>query len=184
MMAMQRRLLLPALLLVLPAMAVAQGRSAFRAGPVFADFAPIATVKNDVPVPAGTRFKVAFDVSEAAAPGTLSRAIETAARFVNQHVDAGVPLSDISVAIVVHGAASDDLLQPAAYAARHEGKANGSASAIAQMTGKGIAFHLCGQSAASRGITNAELLPGVKMSISAMSSHALLQQAGYTLNPF
>ncbi|PZN94945.1 MAG: hypothetical protein DCF31_08345 [Alphaproteobacteria bacterium] len=181
---MKRRFLLPALLLLLPAMAPAPGRSAFHPGPVFTDFAPIATVKSDVAIPAGTEFKVAFDVSEGATPGELSRGIETAARFINQHVDAGVPLSAIRVAIVVHGAASDDLLQPAAYAARHGGKANGNATAIAQMIEKGVAFHLCGQSAASRGIANAELLPGVKMAVSAMSSHALLQQAGYTLNPF
>ncbi|WP_426169036.1 DsrE family protein [Sandarakinorhabdus sp. DWP1-3-1] len=181
---MMRRLPMAVLLLALPGMAAAQGRTAFHAGPVFTDFAPIATIRSDVTVPAGTRFKVAFDVSDAAAPGDLSRAIETAARFINQHVDAGVLLSAISVAVVVHGAAPDDLLQSAAYADRHAGKANGSANAIAQMIGKGVVFHLCGQSAASRGITDNELLPGVKMSISAMSSHALLQRSGYTLNPF
>ena len=33
-------------------------------------------------------------------------------------------------------------------------------------------------------ITGGDLLPGVEMSLSAMTAHALLQQDGYTLNPF
>jgi intracellular sulfur oxidation DsrE/DsrF family protein len=180
----RRALLLALPVLLLPAMAAAQDRSAFHPGPVFKDFAPIADVASDIPIPAGTRFKIDFDVSEKAKPGELSRAIETAGRFINMHVSAGVPLDAIKIAIVVHGGASQDLLAPAAYAARNEGKANGSAPAIAQLLAKGVEIQLCGQSAVAYGIKNADLLPGVKMSVSAMTSHALLQQAGYTLNPF
>lgn len=43
---------------------------------------------------------------------------------------------------------------------------------------------LCGQSAAASGIERVDLLPGVEMALSAMTAHALLQQDGYTLNPF
>ncbi|HBH44411.1 MAG TPA: hypothetical protein DDY28_08390, partial [Hyphomonas atlantica] len=43
---------------------------------------------------------------------------------------------------------------------------------------------LCGQTAAYRDVTKADLLPGVEMSLSAMTAHAQLQQDGYTLNPF
>ncbi len=173
-----------AFVLILPAAALAQGRAALVAGPVFKDFAPIARVRNDVSIPAASQFKVVFNVSEAAKPGELSRALETPARLINQLVDAGVPMSAIKVAVVVHGAASDDLLRPEAFAARTGGKANGSAAAIAAMIAKGVEIHQCGQSAAVRGIANADLLPGVKMAVSAMTSQAQFQQAGYTLNPF
>jgi intracellular sulfur oxidation DsrE/DsrF family protein len=179
-----RRSMLLAALVLLPVAATAQDRSAFHPGPVFKDFAPIADVQSDVAISKGAHFKIDFDVSEKAKPGELSRAIETAGRFINMHVAAGVPLKSIKVAIVVHGGAVADLLKPETYAARNEGKANGSATAIAQLIGKGVEIHMCGQSAASYGIKNADLLPGVKMTLSAMSSHALLQQAGYTLNPF
>lgn len=181
-----RRLLTFALLVVLPtaASAVAPSRDAFVPGPVFTDFAPIALVKADVAIPADSHFKVVFNVSEAAKPGEISRALETPARFINQLVAAGVPLASIKVAIAVHGAASDDLLRPAVYAARNGGKANGTTAAIAAMIRKGVEIHLCGQSAAARGIVNADMLPGVKMSVSAMTSQAQFQQAGYTLNPF
>jgi hypothetical protein len=35
-----------------------------------------------------------------------------------------------------------------------------------------------------RDIAPEDLLPGVTIGLSAMSTHALLQQQGYTLNPF
>ena len=43
---------------------------------------------------------------------------------------------------------------------------------------------LGGQSAAYYEIGVEDLLPGVDMALSAMTAHALLQQDGFTLNPF
>ena len=43
---------------------------------------------------------------------------------------------------------------------------------------------MCGQSAAGQGVKKTDLLPGVELALSAMTAHALLQQQGYTLNPF
>jgi hypothetical protein len=100
--------------LMLPIAAHAADRANFHPGPVFPAFGPIADVDSTMPIPAGTVFKIAFDVSEAAKPGELSRAIETAARFINMHVAAGVPEKNIHLAIVVHGPASFDLVNDAA----------------------------------------------------------------------
>lgn len=171
-----------ALLLLTPAAAAAP-RPGFHAGPVFAAFGDIATVESELAIPRGTVFKVVFDVTEAAKPGEMNRAIDSAARFINMHVEAGVPLADIHVAIVVHGGAADDLLAAAAYGARKGGAVNASAPEIAALIGTGVDVWLCGQTAAGRGIAKAELLPGVKLSLSAMTAFALLQQDGYTLNP-
>lgn len=158
--------------------------AAFHPGPVFADIAPIATIASDMPIPPGAVFKVAYDTQAATPAGTRSRAHETAARFVNVHAEAGVPQTRIHVAVVAHGPAIIDLLAPAAYAARHPGKANASAKAVADLLAHNVDFYVCGQSAAAQGIANADLLPGVKMSLSASSAHALLQMQGFTLNPF
>ncbi|MDP5190993.1 DsrE family protein, partial [Rheinheimera baltica] len=43
---------------------------------------------------------------------------------------------------------------------------------------------LCGQSAAANEIEANQLIDGVEVELSAMTAHALLQQAGYTVNPF
>tara|TARA_R110000772_G_scaffold68688_7_gene152161 strand:+ start:335 stop:928 length:594 start_codon:yes stop_codon:yes gene_type:complete len=164
-----------------PAMAQLEG---FKAGPVFNDFGPTAEVQSDVPLAADSQFKIAFDVAKKADPGKLNRTIESAARFINMHVAAGIAPENITLAIVVHGGASVDLTNQEFYGAHNDGGANGSADAIATLQKHGVEFHMCGQSAAAHKITNADLLPGVKMQLSAMTAHALLQQKGYTINPF
>tara|TARA_R110000824_G_scaffold211072_6_gene397064 strand:- start:1541 stop:2086 length:546 start_codon:yes stop_codon:yes gene_type:complete len=176
------------LALLLPLLALAQPASAqmenFKPGPVFADFGPTAPVQQSEPVAVDAAFKIAFDVAKEADPGKINRTIESAARFINMHVAAGVPEENIHLAIVVHGGASFDLTSQEFFAAHKDGKENASAAAIAQLQEHGVQFYLCGQSAAAHGISNADLLPGVKMSLSAMTAHALLQQQDYSLNPF
>ncbi|HPU15664.1 MAG TPA: DsrE family protein, partial [Polymorphobacter sp.] len=135
------------------------------------------------PIPRGTVFKVVFDVSGAAEPGTLNRSFESAARLINMTVAAGVPLSNIHVAVVVHGKAAGDLLNDAAYAKRNGGKTNASAAPIAEMLTHNVDFYLCGQTAVAASIGKPDLINGVKTALSAMTAQALLQQAGYTLIP-
>lgn len=180
---MLKMLPLIAAMVLLPMQAVAEPRAGFHTGSVFTTFGDIATVESDLPIPEGTVFRVVFDVTEKATPGQLNRTIDSAARFINMHVEAGVPLADIHVAIVVHGGAAADLLTGDAYAARNDGAVNGSASAIAELTAHGVDIWLCGQTAAAYQFTKADLLPGVGVSLSAMTAFALLQQQGYTLIP-
>lgn len=171
-------------LMLLAAPALAQDRSGFGPGPVLPDVGPIAPVDSDLAIPKGTSFKIAFDLRAKADPGTLSRQIETAARTLNMHVAAGVPQKAVQIVLIAHGPAAMDLLQPEAYAKRNEGKANGSLAAVQKLLGAGVEIYLCGQTAASQKISKADLIPGVKMSLSAITAHALYQQRGYTLNPF
>ena len=156
----------------------------FHSGPLIADFGNIASVEGALPVPADAEFRIVFDVSERAAPGEINRTFDAAARFLNMHVAAGVPATNIDLAIVVHGGASLDLTRPEFYAARQEGAVNANAAAIEALTAHGVDIYLCGQTAAYYEIGRGDLLPGVDMALSAMTAHALLQQRGYTLNPF
>lgn len=181
---MQRFALAATLMLMAATPALAQSREGFGPGPVLPDLGPIAPVESDLPIPKGTKFKIAFDLRAKADPGTLSRQIETAARTLNMHVAAGVPKEDMQIVLIFHGPAANDLLKPEAYAKRHEGKANGSADAVKKLLDAGVEFYLCGQSAMGLKIAKADLIPGVKMSLSAITAHALYQQRGYTLNPF
>ena len=175
------RALLLALLLAAPA---AAQNAQFHPGPVFPDVAPVATIESDMAIPPGQVFKVTYDVTAQAEPGSVNRNFETAARFLNTHVEAGVAEANINVAYVVHGKAIIDLLKPAAYAAKTGGKTNATAALVARLLAHRTNFYVCGQSAASQGIARADLLSGVKMAISASSAHALLGQQGYVLIPF
>ena len=118
---------------------------------------------------------VAFDIAEASEGDAINRRLETAARFLNMHARAGVPATNMQVALVVHGPASAD------FTKRDD---NPNADLIAALIEANVSIILCGQTAAYRGIDQDDLLPGVTLSLSAMTAHAQLQQQGYTLNPF
>lgn len=163
-------------LLLSPAAHAEQSR--FTTGPVIADYGPVADVEGAAPIPAHTRFKVVFDVSEGADPGTVNRGLESAARFLNMHARAGIPPSHIRLAIVVRGSAARDLtVHP------RPGEDNANAGLVAALIANHVDIYLCGQSAAHADISASDLLPGVRLALSAMTAHALLQQQGYTLNP-
>lgn len=162
----------------------AQDMSAFHAGAVIPEFGPIASIDSDVEIPIDAKFKISFDVGKKADAGQINRSLIAAARFINMQAEAGVKPENIRLAIVVHGKASHDLTIDDYYGAHSDGAKNANVTAIATLLKNGVEIHLCGQSAAAYGIGKSDLLPGVKMSLSAMTSHALLQQKGYTLNPF
>ena len=179
--------------LMLATSASAQNMSAFKTGPVFAEFGPHAPVDGMGAVPADTEFAIAYDVAAPAGAGQRNRGFESAARFINMHVAAGVDPDNIRIAVVVHGKASIDLLDDTAWAARQpattdgaeeEAPDNPSAAMIRAMLDAGVRVILCGQSGVAYGIKQEELIPEVETALSAMTAHALLQQRGYTVNPF
>lgn len=158
-----------------PAMA---GRDDFVPGTAVPDYGVYAPV-HGVELSAGTQMKIAFDVSAAGPDDGVNRSFEMVARSVNLHTAKGVSPENLLSAIVVHGGAGADLLT-----AEARGAENPNADIIAQLQAAGVTILLCGQSAEGMDIKAADLLPGITMSPSAITAHALLQQQGYTLNPF
>ncbi len=164
----------------------AQDMSAFKPGPVLTEFGAHAPVPGIGQLPADTEFAIAFDVSTPAAEGAPNRGFDSAARFLNMHVSHGVPQENIRLVVVVHGKAALELLTNAAHAANPLSRQgdNPSAKLVEALLAEDVRFVLCGQSAAVYGIKPEDLIPGVEMSLSAMTAHALLQQRGFTVNPF
>jgi len=159
------------------------GPEAFVEGPLITEFGKIAKVDSDMPITDGTALQVSFDVANQATEGELNRQIESAARLLNMHVQAGADPANLKLAIVVHGGASKDLLATQYYERRF-GLPSKNAALLSQLMKHNVSIFLCGQSAAYHDIAKAQLVPSVKMALSAMSAHAVLQQQGYTLNPF
>jgi intracellular sulfur oxidation DsrE/DsrF family protein len=97
-----------------------------------------------------------------------------------------VPQENIRLAVVVHGKAALELLTDAAHAANPASRKgdNPSGNLVQVLLAEDVRFILCGQSAAAYGIKPEDLIPGVEMALSAMTAHALLQQNGFTVNPF
>jgi intracellular sulfur oxidation DsrE/DsrF family protein len=171
-------------LALVPARAAAQPAGP-TTGPVVIDFGPAYAVPNPgLPTPMLQELKVRFDVAETPSDvKTLSPQFETAARFLNMHVKAGVSRDRLKVAIVVHGSAAKDVLGNDAYRKRH-GVDNPNASLLEALQKAGVRVYLCGQTAGSRGIVAADVAPVVKLALSAMTAHLVLNSEGYVLNPF
>jgi intracellular sulfur oxidation DsrE/DsrF family protein len=163
------------------------GPEAFKQGQTISEYGKIAEVKVDQPVYKHHKFKVAFDISKQADVGGINRNLDSVARFINMHTAAGVKEKNIKTAIIIHGSAAKDVTRAEYYAASQEGddkKQNANAALVKALIDHGAEVYVCGQTAAYYDIDNADLLPGVQMALSAMTAHALLQQKGYTLNPF
>lgn len=148
--------------------------SSFTTGPAIEDYGPVADIDVTWPTPKDAVFRHSFDVAKRAGDGELNRTLASAARFINMHARAGVDADRIKVAVIVHGEALRDVTKGT----------TSSGGLVAALLENGARIIVCGQSAAYYGVTTDDLLPGVEMALSAMTAHALLQQQGYTLNPF
>tara|TARA_R110000868_G_scaffold10654_10_gene51841 strand:+ start:2110 stop:2649 length:540 start_codon:yes stop_codon:yes gene_type:complete len=153
----------------------------FTTGPLIEGYGAVAPVSNQMPIPDGTVFRVAFDLSRPAEVGEVNRKLDSAARFLNMHIAAGIPEEDLHIALVVHGGAVEDVTTGSHFM---PGMEPANAELVARLIEHGVRIYVCGQSAVYHDIEVEDLMPGVTMALSAMTAHALLQQDGYTLNPF
>jgi len=152
--------------------------AAFSTGPVIENYGPVAAVPGALPLEPDSEFRIAFDSATPAEAGDPNRTLVSAARFINMHARAGIDPANIHLAVVLHGRAVRDVT----YAA--DGEVNASADLIRVLLENNVQIFVCGQSATYYDVTAEDLLPGVSMSLSAMTAHAQLQQHGYALNPF
>lgn len=146
------------------------------------------SIKVDNPtftVPENHVFKSVFEIN--AGGGDTAKVNEqliTVARFYNLHVRHGYALKNVHGAAVVHGSGWPALLTDSAFAARYGGKPNPSRRLVEELVQNGAVIVLCGQTAGSRGIRREELLPGVKVAVSAMTALTALQDDGYRFIPW
>lgn len=178
---MKLTLTLAAVTLFLPGM-IAHAQTlpeAFVSGPVIEEFGPSAQVEGMIPLAEDIKLKVVFDIADTEERGGVNRQFETVARFLNMHARAGVDSDAIKPAIVVHGGAAQYLVQPGPTE-----DATDTFRLVFALLQADVPIYLCGQTAAARGLSKDDLIPGVELSLSAMTAHAQLARDGYSLNPF
>ena len=153
-------------------------------GPVIEQYGPVYDYPSAVfKLDPGVRYRSVMDVSESPESTTdLNRHIESAARYLNMHVRAGVPLENLELALVLHGSAGKDALSDGAYASRH-GSSNPNSQLLEALHEAGVRIYLCGQTAGFRGFGGYELNPVVSVATSAMSVLTRLQVEGWALLP-
>lgn len=183
---MKKYLRLKTALLILSALmfssAISAQISSFKEGTVIIGFGKSVPVSSHT-IPEDAKFKVTFDVASSSNGGGLNRKFDSLARFINMHVAAGVKKDNIQLALVVHGKATLDLLDDTGYQSKYS-LDNPNKPLLNALMENNVRVILCGQSAAANEINASQLIEGVEVELSAMTAHALLQQSGFTVNPF
>ena len=153
-------------------------------GPVTGSFGPVYQVDEpDFPTRTDVTYQAVFDVGAVPREGAVNPKIETLARFLNMHAQAGVKREDMRLALVLHGAAGRAALGNAAYRERF-GTDNPDLPLLVALHETGVRIYLCGQTAAYRGFARDEMAEPVELALSAMTVLVTLQSEGYALIAF
>lgn len=154
-------------------------------GPVIKEYGKVWAIENtDFKVDTTMEFKAVFDIMNSPeSHEVINTSIETAARFLNMHAQSGVPADQLKVALVVHNAASKDIISNVAYNKRF-GTDNPNSKLIQALLDAGAKVIFCGQSSMSRKFPKEDLIEGVQLSLSAMTALIQLQNENYRLIKF
>ena len=149
-------------------------------GPVVEGYGPVYPVPADsFNLDPAQHYKVVMDVGQGPEdPAGPNRGIESAARFLNLHARNGIEPAKLEMAVVLHGAAARAALSDEAHGKLYD-VPNGSRGLVEALGRAGVPIYLCGQTAAYHGYAPEDLLPQVRLAVSAMTVHVRLQQEGY-----
>jgi len=155
------------------------------AGPIIKNHGKVWKIENaDIEVDATKEYMVVFDIMDSPEDkSALNAKIETAARFLNMHAQAGVPPENLKAIIVVHNTASKDIIVDRVYQNKY-GVKNPNTELVKELLDANVKVIFCGQSSVSRGFPKEDLIPGVQLSLSAMTALIQLQDEGYRLIKF
>ena len=146
----------------------------------YGNFKQVNNLEFEIP----KKLKVVFDVYTSNGDNEkVNGGINTVARFLNMHFDAGVKVKHMKTAIVLHGAAGKDVLTHLAYNKRNLID-NPNAKLLKLLHDKGVQIIVCGQTIEFNNYKRNEILDFVDVSLSAITALVSLQSQGYQLINF
>ena len=154
-------------------------------GPVIKGYGATWTIENtDLAIDSSEEFHMVFDIYQKDEnPTAVNTSINTLARFLNMHINSGVSREKIKVVAVVHGKAANDIMSNQYYFNKYRVD-NPNIELIEFLNDAGVSFYLCGQTMHSRKLTRSELLPEIKVALSAMTAIAYYVNRDYVLIKF
>jgi intracellular sulfur oxidation DsrE/DsrF family protein len=154
--------------------------------PVFnaGEFSGVVPVKDptEIPDPSIT-YKLLFELTDNNADSVISEAnygLVEVARIINLHVASGIPLNKILPVIVVHAGALNAFCTSTRYKEKFKAD-NPNLKLIADLKNIGAHFIACGHAMAFKKFTKEEMLPDVKISLTAQTVLSGYQLKGYVL---
>ena len=118
-------------------------------GPAVEGYGPTYPIDDrDVPLEDGFVYRAVFDIaSYGDEMDALNPRFVSVARFLNMHARNGVPVEDMKLAVIVHGAAVRNILNNAAYRSRYRLN-NPNLELVTRLHAAGVRIYVCGQSLA------------------------------------
>lgn len=138
-------------------------------GPVIDGYGPTYPIEyRDIALPEDFTYKVVFDAANYSDDvAALNAKLVSVARFLNMHSRNGVPRKNMSLAVVLHGAALKSVLNNDAYRDRYD-ISNPNLELVMKLHRAGVEFFVCGQSMAFGSVDKNELASPARVALSPM----------------
>lgn len=128
-------------------------------------------------------YKLLFELTDKN-PDSLAKDINSGldevARLLNLHVASGIPAKKIMPVIVIHGPGIEAVMNNESYKKKHSLE-NPNLKIIHDLENAGAKFIVCGQAMAFFEIQKEDLLPEIKVSLTAQTVLSNYQLQGYVL---
>jgi intracellular sulfur oxidation DsrE/DsrF family protein len=143
-------------------------------------------VADPTEIPDNTHdYKLLFEMT-AKNPDSLSDKInfslDEVARLLNLHVASGIPAEKIIPVVVIHGPGLEAVWNNEAYQRKHS-MDNPNLGIVRELEKVGVKFIVCGQAMAFFGTEKEDLLPEIKITLTAQTVLSNYQSKGYVLFP-
>jgi intracellular sulfur oxidation DsrE/DsrF family protein len=125
-------------------------------------------------------YKIVLNATKGGGDNSPVPFLDKAAKVANLLAQSGVPAERRHVVVIVQAAATTAVLNATGLKARGK-TTNPNADLIAKLNAAGVSVRVCGQSLAAANIARSEVLPGVQVDLSALTTVSGLQLKGYAL---
>ena len=127
-----------------------------------------------------TTYRVLFDmVSAPAQAADVNPMLQTAAKYLNTLIKAGVPAEHRKIAIIIHGGGTPAILVNDAFKSRNGGQENPNIALMQALAKAGVELHVCGQGVLNAKIDRKDIQPEVQVDLWALTTIIELQHKGY-----
>ena len=151
--------------------------------PAIEGYSPIIAVDTTAGAPNKAQsYTMIYDLEDGGEKDGVNFGLWKMARMINLLHQGGVSKKQIKMVGVIHGKATNIMLNDTAYQTKHQ-KPNPNKDLIERLANYGVQFYFCKQGATKRGYTNAMALPQIEPAVSAMTVIANYQLKGYVLMP-
>lgn len=125
-------------------------------------------------------YRIVLNATKGGGDDAVVPFLDKAAKVANLLAQSGVPAAHRHVVVILQAAATPAVLNAEGLKARGKTR-NPNADLIAKLGAAGVSVRVCGQALAGAKIARSEVLPGIQVDLSALTTVSALQLKGYAL---